>query len=263
MIPKIIHYCWLSGEEIPKDRKKKIESWKQLLPDYEFMLWDTERFDMSTSVWAQQAFENKKYAFASDLIRFHAVYNYGGIYLDTDVEVLKSFNDLLDLPYFVGAQFDNLIEAAVFGSEKGSSWILRCMQHYNNRSFIKDNGNFDTCELPRVMQARLKGIKDIVILQQSQVKEIKYLIKNEDCLYLFPFEYFSAKSYITGKITETKNTYTIHYFNSSWLPFSAKLRRKFRILVGISTIEKIMAFLRLRKLLDFLYKLEQKWDRIF
>jgi alpha-N-acetylglucosamine transferase len=250
----------LSGDEYPQDRKNNIASWKAMLPDYEFMLWDTNRFDLSKSVWAQQAFENKKYAFASDLIRLHAVYTYGGIYLDTDVEVLKSFDDLLDLPYFIGAQFDNLIEAGVFGSEKGSSWILKCMEYYNDRSFIKENGIYDTRELPRVMQFQLEGFKNIVIMQNSQVETVDLLLKKEDSLFLFPFEYFSAKNYESGKIHATKNTYTIHYFNSSWLPFFSKFRRKLRIVVGVNQTEKIISFLRLRKLLDFFYALEKKWD---
>jgi hypothetical protein len=260
MIPKIIHYCWLSGEEYPQDRKNNIASWKAMLPDYEFMLWDTKRFDISKSVWAQQAFENKKFAFASDLIRLHAVYTYGGIYLDTDVEVLKSFNELLILPYFIGAQFDNLIEAGVFGSEKESSWILKCMQYYNDRSFIKENGVYDTLELPRVMKFQLEGIKNIIIMQNTQVQKVKFLLKSEDSLFLFPFEYFSAKNYESGKISITKNTYTIHYFNSSWLPFFSRIRRKLKIIVGVHQTEKILSFLRLRKLLNFIYILEKKWD---
>jgi mannosyltransferase OCH1-like enzyme len=84
-----------------------MDSWKKHLPDYEFMWWNFERFDKNSSLWVKQAFESKKYAFAADYIRLHALYNYGGIYLDTDVEVLKSFDDLLDLPYFIGKEYSN------------------------------------------------------------------------------------------------------------------------------------------------------------
>ncbi len=260
MIPKIIHYCWLSGEEYPQDRKNNIASWKAMLPDYKFMLWDTKRFDLSKSVWTQQAFENKKFAFASDLIRLHAVYTYGGIYLDTDVAVLKSFNDLLNLPYFIGAQYDNLIEAAIFGSEKKSNWLLKCMQYYKDRSFIKENGDFDTLELPRVLKLQMEGMKNIIIMEDSQVQKVKFLLKNEDSLFLFPFEYFNAKNYESGEITKTKNTYTIHYFNSDWLPFFSRFRRKIKNIIGVNQAEKIISFLRLKKLLNFLYALEKKWD---
>ncbi len=145
MIPKIIHYCWLSGQEYPQDVKNNIASWKAILPDYEFMLWDWERSETLKCVWIQQALENKKYAFAADFIRLYAVYTYGGIYLDSDVEVLKSFDDLLNLPYFIGAEYNinKRIEAAVFGSEKKTKWLLISMEYYNNRPFVKEDGNFD------------------------------------------------------------------------------------------------------------------------
>ena len=99
MIPKIIHYCWLSGDEIPEKLQLCMASWKKFLPEYEFMLWDLDRFDINQILWTKQAFESKKYAFAADYIRLYAIYTYGGIYLDMDVEVLKSFNPLLNRKY--------------------------------------------------------------------------------------------------------------------------------------------------------------------
>ena len=118
MIPKIIHLCWLSGDPYPAKIAKCLDTWKKHLPDYEVMLWDTNRFDLNSSIWVRQAFEKKKYAFAADYIRFYALYHYGGIYLDSDVEVLKSFDDLLDLPYFMGAEKAHTPEAAIIGAEK-------------------------------------------------------------------------------------------------------------------------------------------------
>ena len=97
MIPKIIHYCWLSDDPVPSDLQKYMRTWKEKLPDYEFMKWDFNRFDKQSSKWVAQAFDNKKYAFAADYIRLYALYNYGGIYLDMDVEVLKSYNPFLCL----------------------------------------------------------------------------------------------------------------------------------------------------------------------
>ena len=95
MIPKIIHYCWLSGDPFPDLINKCIDSWHNILSDYEFMLWDTRKIDVNSNLWLKQAYENKKYAFAADYIRFFALYHYGGIYLDADVEVLKDFKSLL------------------------------------------------------------------------------------------------------------------------------------------------------------------------
>ena len=93
MIPKIIHFCWLSDDKFPDVIEKCMASWHKKLPDYEFILWDTNRFNLEDSTWVKQAFESKKYAFAADYIRLFAVFNYGGIYMDTDIEVLKKFDD--------------------------------------------------------------------------------------------------------------------------------------------------------------------------
>ena len=112
MIPKIIHLCWLSNENYPTKIKQCIKSWEKYLPEYKIMLWDTKRFNLEESIWVKQAFEKKKYAFAADYIRFYALYNYGGIYLDSDVEILKSFDNLLQYPYFMGAEKAGTIEAA-------------------------------------------------------------------------------------------------------------------------------------------------------
>ena len=117
MIPKIIHYCWLSGEPYPVLVEKCINSWKKNLPEYDFVLWDANRVDTISNLWLKQAYENKKYAFAADYIRFYALYYYGGIYLDADVEVLKTFNDLLDQKQFLGEEAGGDIEAAVIGAE--------------------------------------------------------------------------------------------------------------------------------------------------
>ena len=126
MIPKIIHLCWLSGDEYPPMIKKCIESWKRYLPDYEIMLWDTKRFDVNSVLWTKQAFECKKYAFAADYIRLYALYHYGGIYLDSDVLVYKSFDDLLDLPYFIGEDFGYNLRKSLLGvkQEEGIPNIL-------------------------------------------------------------------------------------------------------------------------------------------
>lgn len=124
MIPKIIHYCWLSGDPFPEKIQHCINSWRKVLPDYEFVLWDTKRFPLELSPWVKEAFKAKKYAFAADYIRVYAIYHYGGIYLDCDVEVIKRFDDLLHLPYFVGEEATgDRVEVAAFGAEKGTLWV--------------------------------------------------------------------------------------------------------------------------------------------
>ena len=113
MIPKIIHLCWLSGDPYPTEIKKCLDTWKKYLPNYEIWVWDTKRFDINSTIWTKQAFEANKYAFAADYIRLFALYNYGGIYLDSDVLVYKSFDPLLNLPYFIGHDQICAFEAAV------------------------------------------------------------------------------------------------------------------------------------------------------
>ena len=189
MIPKIIHFCWLSTDEYPKLIKKCIESWKVKLPDYEFILWVTNRFNVETTIWTQQAYKSKKYAFVSDYIRLLAVYKYGGIYLDTDVEVLKNFDDLLNLPYFIGSQYDSLIEAAVFGAKKNSDWVLDCINYYDNRRFIKQDGDFDMLVLPIIMQSQIERNKKIIQLKFNEVKNISNLVENKNSFFLYPVSY--------------------------------------------------------------------------
>lgn len=120
----------MSGDPYPSNIQKCIDSWHKYLPDYEIWLWDSKRFDIESSMWVKEAYEMKKYAFCADYIRLYALYNYGGIYLDSDVEVLKSYTDLLDLPYFMGLESKGIIEAATIGAEKGCPIIKDLMAHY-------------------------------------------------------------------------------------------------------------------------------------
>ena len=145
MIPKIIHLCWLSGDPYPEKIQKCLASWKKHLPDYEIMLWDTNRFDVNSTAWTKEAFEAHKYAFVADYIRFYAVYHYGGIYLDSDVEVLKSFDDLLDKPYFVGEEFRKALDSTgadaagwFSGSAELAAWLL---EHPVNDAIVLVKGS--------------------------------------------------------------------------------------------------------------------------
>jgi hypothetical protein len=183
------------------------------------MLWNFDRFDINSSLWVKQAFEVKKYAFAADYIRLYALYNYGGIYLDTDVEILKPFDDLLDLPYFIGREHNpdlrgNPIEAATMGSEKGIFWLGKCLEYYRNRKFIKWNGLYDELPLPCIME---KVIKDNFKL--IPVSDKKSVIYDEKNVFFLQVNYFSPKQFPVhgGEIHITKNTYSIHHFTDTWV----------------------------------------------
>lgn len=149
MIPKIIHYCWLSNDPIPEKLQEYMKSWKEKLPDYEFKLWNFDCFDINSSQWVKEAFEAKKYAFAADYIRLYAVYNYGGIYMDMDVEVIKSFNPLLNNDYLLGYENQIGIEAGIFGASPKADWVKLILDYYQNKSFYREDGTQNTTPLPK------------------------------------------------------------------------------------------------------------------
>jgi mannosyltransferase OCH1-like enzyme len=229
MIPKIIHYCWLSGDPYPDKIKHCIESWHKYLPDYEFILWDRKKFNINSVPWVKQAFERKKYAFAADYIRAYALKNYGGIYLDSDVEVLKTFNDLLNLPYFMGLErFDlsNSIEAAVIGAEKNHFFFTALLNYYQNRFFIIQNDEIDITPLPCIFKKCIET-HQFVIKKISGINQFDY---SDNVISVFPSSFFSPKDNRINAIKVTSDTYTIHYFEGSWTDknnnsFSARLRR--------------------------------------
>lgn len=214
MIPKIIHYCWISGDPFPEKIQHCYDSWKKALPDYQIVVWDYKKAHAIGSRWVNQAIAAKKYAFAADYIRFYALYNYGGIYLDSDVEVLKPFDDLLDLHYFIGKEKDSPggIEAAVIGAEKGIPWIKSCLDYYKNRRFIGLSGELNTTPLPIVMRHEIEHSYKLVNCDDKEMWKW-----SEDTVCIFPTDWFSPKSWKTLQVLPTPNTYSIHHFSGSWL----------------------------------------------
>lgn len=201
-IPKIIHFCWLSGDPYPDLVQKCIQSWKDKLPDYEIRLWNKDSFDIHSVPWVEQACEIKKWAFAADYIRLYALYNFGGIYLDSDVEVLKSFDDLLELPYFFGKEHTpdrienaNSIEAATMGCEPRNEFIGKCLDFYKDKEFVNKDGSLNTITLPTILARAFANFKTLNVL---------------------PMDYFSPKNTRTLALEITGNTYSIHHFNGSW-----------------------------------------------
>ncbi len=208
----------MSGDPFPEKIQYCIDSWQKVLPDYEFVLWDTKRFSLEQSAWVKEAFEAKKYAFAADYVRLFAIYHYGGIYLDCDVEVIKKFDDLLHLPYFIGKEaIGDRVEVAAFGAEKGMAWVKQCLDYYEGRHF----------ELPDDL-ADVKVMPDIVhevLSPQYAFRSINGLDEFDpqpQVFNVFPNDWFCAHVYLrqedpTPSYIISDSTYCVHHFANSWL----------------------------------------------
>lgn len=246
MIPKIIHLCWLSGDPYPPKIAKCLKTWDKYLSDYEVVLWDTKRFDLNSSVWVKQAFENKKYAFAADYIRFYALYHMGGIYLDSDVEVLKNFDEFLDLPYFVGAEKAQTPEAAVIGAERGCDWIKQCLDYYQDRSFVKEDGSLDIRKLPEIMVEQISKLKPIRVLSLEDSLHVRKHDLQKEVLVLND-AFFSPKVFDSREVEITPYTFAIHHYQNSWFSPKAKIyyrTRSFLVkLFGLSLVRRMEIFL--------------------
>lgn len=226
MIPKKIHFCWLSGDEYPPLIKHCIETWKEVLPDYEIVLWDTNRFDINSVAWVKEAYESKKYAFAADYIRLYAVYTEGGIYLDSDVEMLKPFDDLLSSRSFIGFEAaTEKIEAAIFGAEQGCAWCKKAMEFYECNHFeVNSQGRVDADIIaPNIIHNALKQV--FVNFPETPVAKTTSIGKGDISVcpktFFSPIEYDIEKSYKSGKdiakrYRENPDTYCIHRFNAAW-----------------------------------------------
>ena len=245
MIPKIIHYCWLSNDPIPEDLQKCMESWKKYLPDYEFMLWNFDRFPKSQSKWVSDAFDNKKYAFAADYIRIYALYLYGGFYLDMDVEVVKPFEPFLNLNTMLGYENSKNegLEVAAFGVEKNSPWIKKCLDFYEARDFINQDGSFNVQPLPGVIRRCLER-NGFELFNVHNIKEAKS-VSNSNAIPVFPCDFFSPKNHVNGKIYRTSNTYSIHHFAGSWLPWYFRMEQRFWESIGLRDMRIILRCINL------------------
>ena len=219
MIPKIIHYVWFSDPpEYPEDIIKCIDSWKKKLPDYEIKLWNAKNFNLSICRYAKEAYQERKFAFASDYVRLWALYNYGGVYLDSDIEVLRSFDDLLDNKGFTCFENDKEIAAWIFGSEKGNPLFKEFMDDYNGRHFILGEGQYDITPNPVPITKRL--------VEHGLQKNGKY--QKLDQITIYPMDYFCPfNPYRNGEDCFTENTYANHHFNGEWKKVSNKKEQKY------------------------------------
>ena len=223
MIPKIIHYCWFGGNPLPPLALECIASWRRFLPDYEIKQWDESNFDVNMIPYTAEAYRQKKYAFVSDFARFWILHKHGGLYFDTDVEVIKPLDDIIAKGNFMGFEVDPdgdntpgkyaprfcfAVNPGVgFGMEKEHSFMKKMLNLYAELTF----------ELPPTNIAWYKTIVAYTTesLCEEGLKNIKG-VQVVDGINIYPHDYFSPINMISGKLHVTQNTHTIHRFMGSW-----------------------------------------------
>ena len=197
MIPHKIHYCWFSKESFPALVNTCIQSWKRFMPEYEFILWDYDKARQIQMPWINKALEENRWAFAADAVRLYAVYSEGGIYLDSDVEALRSFDPLTNRPYFFGYENgSHRIEAATFGAEAHFPAVEKALQFYQTHFFEYKESDVDFLVIPNILAETFQNMQ----------------------LEIFSEDYFSPKNFTNGQICISPNTFSIHHFSSSWRP---------------------------------------------
>lgn len=234
-IPKIIHFCWFGKNEKTELIKKCIASWKKYLLDYEIVEWNEENFDINSNQFVQEAYKEKKWAFVSDYVRLFALYHHGGIYLDTDIEMLREADAFLDKGCFGGFEDEVNISTGIMGAVKHHPLMGKLLSYYENRSFYLQNGELD-------ITTNVEIITNICI-EDGFISNGKFQVLNNG-IHIYPKDYFCPKEYSTGKINLTKNTHCIHHFDGSWLSKDKKIRRSMKLflisILGEKMIERIL-----------------------
>lgn len=226
MIPKKIHYCWFGGNELPVSAKKCINSWKKYFPGYEIIQWDESNYDIKKNVYIREAYEAKKYAFVSDYARFDVLYQQGGIYFDTDVEVIKSFDDILKIGSYMGCEIDGnddenrvsiLINPGLgMAAPKGLKLYKEILDYYDKQNFLDFNGNINTTTVVTRTTAILlkRGLKN-----SSKIQKVEGIT-------IYPKIYFNPRNNNTGVLEKTDKTHSIHWYSQSWVSSKERLRSK-------------------------------------
>ena len=223
MIPKIIHYCWFGKKSLPPLAKKCIKSWKKFFPDYEIKEWNESNYDVNKISYTKEAYVAKKYAFVSDFARFDILNEYGGIYFDTDVEVIKDMSPIIEKGAFAGIETAGGLAAGLgIAALQRDSIIAEVIESYKNSHFINEDG---TQNLLTVVD-RVSSIFE----KHGFVKENR--IQNIGNFTIYPSEYFCPKNIFTAETVITPNTFTNHHYDGSWLTVPEKIGIKMVWLVS-------------------------------
>lgn len=241
MIRKVIHYCWFGENIISSAANKCIESWRMYLPEYEIIEWNENNFDVNMIEYTKEAYKCKKYAFVSDFARFYILYNYGGIYMDVDVEIVKSLNELLINKAFTGFESDKWVAPGlILAAEKNHETIGKLLEGYESRKFINEDG---TQNLKSVVEYTTLFLLTQGLILNNQTQEVGNM-------KIYASEYFAPKNMNSGRTVMTSNTFSIHHYAGSWLSRKQKLNKSIKIIFGL-------------KFLIFLSRTKQKFKSLF
>lgn len=221
MIPKIIHYCWFGNNNKPESVKKCIDSWKKFCPDYKIIEWNEKNYDFTKNEYMYEAYKEKRWGFVPEFARLDIIYNNGGIYLDTDVELCKTLDDLLVNEAYMGFEDSSHVNPGLgFGSVKNNGVLLKMMDEiYSNRHFIKDDGSYDTTPSPILNTEFL--VKNGLVQNNKKQTVLDMVV--------YPTEYFCPKNFDTFEINISNNTYSIHHFDMSWVSDVGRYRHSLQL----------------------------------
>ncbi len=231
-IPKVIHYCWFGNGKMPQLAEKCIASWKKYCPDYEIVCHNEDNFDISENRYAKEAYQAGKWAFVSDYVRLKVLYENGGVYLDTDVEIIKPIDELIKENGFMGFDDRGVISTGLgFACEKGNELVKNLLEDYDDISFVRPDGSFDITPCPDRNCDTLKRLgMDLSIRDQVFMG-----------IHMLPEDYLCPVKYYTGKKIITPNTYSIHHFCASWISATAKRTLFVKRIVGVRLYNKLYA----------------------
>lgn len=219
MIPKKIHYCWFGRGDKPAIVQKCVASWKRLCPDYEIIEWNEDNFDIDAYRYTREAYDAKKYAFVSDVARVYALYNYGGVYLDTDVEVLKSFDEILNAHIVLGFEEGNFVATSFMASEPAQKFFKDFIDSYRNSCFVSSDGTLETYTN---VQKITKMLEEKGLQRNNQLQILT------DGTVVYPKEYFSPFDYINCVYEITSKSICVHHFYVSWMPWTSRTKKQIK-----------------------------------
>ncbi len=229
-IPKVIHYCWFGKGKLPRLAQKCIESWKKHCPGYEIICWNEDNFDINCNRYAKEAYEAGKWAFVSDYVRLKVLYDMGGVYFDTDVELIKPIDSLISKGGYMGFERDGVVSSGLgFACEKGNKLIGFLLEDYNEIPFVLPDGSYDLTPCPN------RNTEKMIKLGFDASNKNQIFME----MQIFPEEYLCPMDYYTGKKRITPNTYSIHHYSASWTSSTTKRTTFIKHITGVKLYDKL------------------------